>query len=67
MHVIVIFFSFSKIKNLMYFLGVLWIEAVSSEFKLQQWFRLLIEENLFRVRLMSPLFSPGLVFNPSHW
>lgn len=58
---VVTFFLFLKIRNLVYFLGVLWIEAVPIEFKLQHRFRLFIEKNLFRIKLMGPWVSPGLV------
>lgn len=61
MHVVITFFSFSKIKNLTYLLGVLWIEAVSSEFKLQQGFRLFIEKN-FQSKANEPLGFPRVGF-----
>lgn len=66
MHAVVTFLPFSKIKNLMYVLGMLWMGAVSSEFEFQQEFRLFIEKNFFRLRLMSPWISPGLFFSLSH-
>lgn len=66
MHVVVTFFSFSKIKNLMYFMGMLWTEAVSREVKWQKGFRLFIEKNFFKERLMSPCVSPGWGFSLSH-
>lgn len=56
------FFSFSKIKNLMYFMGTLWIEAISSEFKWQQGFRLFLEEKLLQSKTNEPLGFPRLGF-----
>lgn len=47
-------------------LGILCIEAVSSEFKLQQGFRVFIE-NFFRVRLMRRWGTPDLAFSLSNW
>lgn len=50
----------------MYFLDMLWVEAVSSAFKLQQGFRVFIE-NIFKRKSSEPMRSPGLAFSLSCW